>query len=127
VRPAALDDSASCNQLCFRVHGHDRAGELSDAVAQGVARVVERNGRITGYATPVAFFGHAVAETNEDLMALIGAAQDFPGPGILVPTRNGELMRWCLSEGLRIAQTMTLMSSGLYSEPNGAWLPSVTY
>jgi len=45
----------------------------------------------------------------------------------LVPLRNGELLRWCLAAGLRITQTMTLMSVGLYNPPEGAWLPSVTY
>jgi hypothetical protein len=127
VRPATLEDLAACNQLCHRVHGHDRAGELADAIAYGIARVVERSGHVTGYATPFAFFGHAVGETNDDLKALIGAAESFPGPGFLVPTRNGELMRWCLSRGLRITQTMTLMSIGLYNRPDGAWLPSVLY
>ena len=127
VRPARPDDAAACNRLCLRVHGHDRAGELDDAIATGAARVVERAGRITGYATPVAFFGHAVGETNEDLQALIGAAEAFGGPGFLVPTRNGELLRWCLGRGLRVAQTMTLMSMGLYNEPAGAWLPSILY
>jgi GNAT superfamily N-acetyltransferase len=127
VRPAAAADLAACNRLCFRVHGHERGGELADAQAQGVARVVERNGRITGYATPIAFLGHAVAETDDDLKALISAAESFTGPGILVPTRNGELMRWCLGEGLRITQPMTLMTRGLYNQPDGAWLPSVLY
>jgi predicted N-acetyltransferase YhbS len=125
VRPATADDLAGCNRLCFQVHGHERGGELADAISQGAARVVERSGRITGYATPIAFFGHAVGECDDDLKALIGAADLFPGPGFLVPARNGVLMRWCLGEGLRITQTMTLMSQGLYSEPRGAWLPSV--
>jgi GNAT superfamily N-acetyltransferase len=127
VRPATVNDLSSCNQLCFRVHGHDRGGELADAVAQGTALVVERAGRVTGYATSVAFFGHAVGETNDDVKTLIGAAESFPGAGILVPTRNGELIRWCLGERLRVTQTMTLMSIGLYNQPNGAWLPSVIY
>jgi hypothetical protein len=36
-------------------------------------------------------------------------------------------MRWCLGEGLRITQTMTLMTMGLYNQPDGVWLPSVLY
>jgi GNAT superfamily N-acetyltransferase len=127
VRPATPADLPACNRLCVRVHGHERGGELADAITQGLAQLVERDGRVTGYATPIAFFGHAVAETNDDMMALIGAAEVFAGPGFLVPTRNGELMRWCLGRGLRITQTLTLMSKGLYNEPVGAWLPSVTY
>ena len=127
VRPAVTADLPACNELCFRVHGHPRGGELADAVAEGTASVVERADRITGYATPIAYFGHAVGETNDDLKALIGAASSFPGPGFLVPTRNGELMRWCLAKGLRVAHPMTLMTIGLYNQPDGVWLPSVLY
>ena len=89
--------------------------------------MVEREGRITGYATALAFFGHATAETNLDLEALIASADSFGGPGILVPSQNGGLFRWCLANGLRVAQPLTLMSVGLYNEPAGAWLPSILF
>jgi hypothetical protein len=88
---------------------------------------VEHDDRITGYATDLAFFAHAVGETNHDLMALVGAATAFGGPGILVPLRNGPLFRWCLNHGLRVVQVMTLMTTGLYNEPAGAYLPSILY
>jgi GNAT superfamily N-acetyltransferase len=127
ARPAGESDIEACNRLCFRVHGHHRGGELRDAVGHGVASVVERAGRITGYATQIAFFAHAVAETNDDLKALICAAASFEGPGFLVPSRHGELMRWCLGRGLRVTQPLTLMTTGLYNEPVGAYLPSVLY
>jgi predicted N-acetyltransferase YhbS len=127
VRAARPEDLAACNGICFQVHGHDRGGDLADAIASGSARVVERARRITGYATATAFFGHAVGEANDDLMALIGAAEAFGGAGLLLPTRNGELIRWCLGRGLRITQTMTLMSNGLYNQPMGAWAPSIVY
>ena len=127
VRQAKVDDLGACNQLCLRVHGHDRGEELLDAIKRGTATIIEHNGRITGYATTVAFFGHAVGETNEELKALIGAAKEFLGPGFLLPTRNAELLRWCLEHGLRIVQPMTLMSIGLYNEPAGAFLASILF
>ena len=127
LRQAKVDDLGSCNQLCLRVHGHDRGGELRDAIKHGTATIVEHNDQIKGYATTVAFFGHAVGETNEELKALIGAAKEFLGPGFLLPTRNAELLRWCLEHGLRIVQPMTLMSIGLYNEPAGAFLPSILF
>lgn len=127
VRPATASDIPVCNEICTRVHGHARNGELTDAVGDGTARVVEFGGHVTGYATALAFFGHAVGESNDDVKALIGAAESFLGPGILVPTRNADLMRWCLEKNLRITQTMTLMTIGLYNQPEGAWLPSVIY
>jgi len=127
VRPATEADLAECNALCLRIHGHERGGELRDAIPQGMAMVVERDGRLTGYTTAMAFFGHAVGETNDDLKALIAAATIFLGPGFLVPTRNAELFRWCLANGLRLVFQTTLMTIGLYNEPQGAWLPSIAF
>jgi hypothetical protein len=127
VRPAQTKDLAACNDLCLRVHGHDRGGELSDAIQQGTAVVAESRGRVTAYASSVALPGHAVGETNEDLEALIASATAFQGPGILVPTRNAGLFKWCLESGLRVVQPMTLMSMGLYNEPVGAYLPSILF
>jgi predicted N-acetyltransferase YhbS len=127
VHAATRHDLESCNELCQRVHGHHRSRELSDAIQEGTARVVEHNGRVTAYATIVGFFGHAVAESNHGLQALIGAASEFAGPGFLLPTRNTELFRWCLSNGLRVVEPMTLMSVGLYNEPAGAFLPSISF
>jgi GNAT superfamily N-acetyltransferase len=127
IRAAAEADIDACNRLCQKVHGHDRGGELIDAVGKCNATLVEREGRVTGYATLVGFFGHAVGESNRDLEALIGAAKEFAGPGFLVPTHNGELFQWCLRHGLRVSQPMTLMSKGFYSEPAGAFLPSILY
>jgi len=127
VRTATEADIPACNYLCTVVHGHDRAGDLRDAVQHGTAQVVERDGRITGYASLIGFFGHAAGATNDDLKALIGAAKEFHGPGLLVPTRNAELFAWCLSRGLRVTQPLTLMTMGLYNEPSGAYLPSILY
>ena len=106
VRAATNADLEACNALCRNVHGADRDGELRDAIA---------------------FFGHTVCETTDDLKALIAAAKAFMGPGFLVPSRNGELLRWCLNHGLRVTQSLTLMTMGLYNEPSGAYLPSILY
>jgi predicted N-acetyltransferase YhbS len=127
VRVMEPADMPACNALSFRVHGFSRDGELSEALAAGSARVVVRDGRITGYTSVVAFFGFATAESNLDLQALLGAAESILGPGVLIPTRNAELFRWCLSRGLRVVQPMTLMSHGLYQGPSGAFWPSVLY
>ncbi len=127
VRPATEADLDACNTLCLSVHGHDRGQEVLEAIRQGTARIVERDGRLTGYATLIGFFGHAVGESHDDLKALIASATAFHGPGILLPTRNSEVLRWCLANGLRIVQPMTLMSIGLYNEPQGAFLPSILY
>jgi GNAT superfamily N-acetyltransferase len=127
VRPANSTDIPACNELAIQVHGFERGRELAEGVQQGSARVVERGGRITGYASALAFFGHATAETNLDLQALLARADSFGGPGFLLPMRNSVMFRWCLDQGLRVVQPMTLMSRGLYNEPKGAWLPSILF
>lgn len=127
VRKAAAADAEACDRVCRAVHGHDRGRALRDTMAQGTACVVERDGKITGYATQIGWSGHAVAASNQDLMALIAAAPAFGGSGFLLPSRNTELFRWCLEHGLRMVQPMTLMSVGLYNEPEGAYLPSVVF
>jgi GNAT superfamily N-acetyltransferase len=127
VRVATEKDLHAANDVCHRVHGHSRSVELGDGIGQGTALVVERQGRVTGYASALGYFGHAVGESNLDLQALIAAADGFGGPGIIVPTRNAELFRWCLESGLRVVHPMTLMSMGLYNQPVGAYLPWVLY
>ena len=127
VRPAEPGDLEACNNLCVGVHGHDRGGELKDAIQQGTAVVAESEGRIKAYASSIAFFGHAIGEANRDLQALIASAKEFQGPGMLVPTGNAGLFRWSLESGLRVVQPMTLMTTGLYNEPTGAFLPSILF
>ena len=65
VRPATPTMSTRVTPSVCGCMATTRDGELRDAVAHGAATVVEHGGRITGYATTVAFFGHAVAETND--------------------------------------------------------------
>lgn len=120
-------DVEACDALCLRVHGHKRHFELLDGIGGGSARLVELNGRIVGYATAMGFFGHAVAENTRDLQALIAGAEEFLGPGMLIPTRDAALFRWCLERGLRVVEPMTLMSAGFYNEPCGAYFPSITF
>jgi hypothetical protein len=127
VRPAQSPDLDACNLLSHQVHGFDRGAELAQGIQDKTAVVVERAGRITGYASGLAFFGHGTAETNLDMHALLASAESFAGPGILLPSRNTALLRSCLANGLRVVQPMTLMSMGLYNEPAGAWFPSISF
>jgi predicted N-acetyltransferase YhbS len=127
VRPMTESDIEDADRLCRAIHGHSRRNEIAGSLATGSAMVVEHLGRMTGYTTGISFFGHSVGESNRELMALIGAAPSFMGPGFLLPTRNSELLRWCLVNGLQIVQPLTLMSRGLYQQPSGAFLPSILF
>jgi GNAT superfamily N-acetyltransferase len=127
VRQATEADVDACNALCFAVHGHERAGEVADALTGDELKVVERLGRITGYTCGVNYFAHSVAETRDDLIALIGTATDYGTPGFLVPLADTTLFRWCLNQGLRVFFVLNMMTLGLYHEPRGAYMPSVGY
>ena len=127
VRPARLDDLPACDAIFRDIHGHERLWDLRDAVERGSARVVERGGQVTAYATLLGFAGHAVARANDDLKALIAAADHIHNPGFLLPTRNHDLLQWCIARGLRLMQPMTLMSLGKYQEPRGPFLPSIAF
>lgn len=127
VRPISDKDFQECDRICVNIHGYDRRGELADSVKQDRAFLVEQAGRIRGYTTGLGFRGHSVGKTVEDVEALIAASQSFQGPGILVPTRNTALFGWCLQNGLKVVEPMTLMTLGMYNEPTGAYLPSILY
>ena len=59
---------------------------------------------------------------------ILGALAAGEAPAsFLLPTRQAELFRWCLDEGLRVVKPMTYMAIGEYREPDGCWIPSVLY
>jgi hypothetical protein len=125
VRLANQDDADACNTLCLQVHGFDRAGEVSGAIANGTALVVEGDQGISGYTTGVGFAGHGVGASNVDLKALIASVDEFSGPGVIIPTTNGELFKWCLENGMRATQQLTLMDSKPSGPTNGYYWPGI--
>jgi GNAT superfamily N-acetyltransferase len=131
IRPLTASDVAGCESLHERVHGYTRTNELRDMLAAGTPIVISRNGRVRAYmATPTIWLtNHGVAETDEDMQALIlGASRVAKQPiSFLMPVRRAELFRWCLTQGLRAIRPMTLMSIGEYREPQGSYFPSVSY
>ena len=131
VRPIRDEDRGTAAELCETVHGFSRVGELESVAPALRPFVAVRDGRVTAYASAPNFWplGHAVAEGEEDIRALLaGAAAQTGEPlSFLLPTRQAGLFRWCLGEGLRVVKTMTLMATGQYREPRGSYLTSVLY
>src|SRR3954453_7621074 len=131
VRTATIDDVDYCNDICKKVHGHDRNGEIIDSIKQGSAKVVIHLGKISGYTCGLDFFNHSVGLTNDDLKALIASMatddDNYGGSGILIPTRNTQLFHWCLNNGLKLVQQLLLMTVGMYNEPEGLYMPSILY
>jgi predicted N-acetyltransferase YhbS len=131
VRPLKSEDLDECAVLCKRVHGFARLNELKDALQSLSPLVALREGHIAAYAVAVTSSSqnHAVADTHEDMEALLlgAAAMNAEPLSFLLPMRQASFFRWCLSEGLRAVMPMTLMAMGKYQKPEGCYLPSVTY
>jgi GNAT superfamily N-acetyltransferase len=130
VRPIREDDYELCAELCRSVHGFDRINELKHTPPMPNPFVALRDGRITGYISAPQFWplNHAVAETEEDMQALLlGAGNQCEQLSFILPTRQTSLFRWLLKKGMRVIKPMTLMSMGEYQEPRGCYLPSVGY
>lgn len=131
VRPIREEDYDACAEMCRSVHGFDRLNELKHTPPAPHPFVALRDGRITAYISAPQFWpvNHAVAETEEDMRALlIGASKQCTEPlSVLLPTRQATLFRWCLKNGMKAIKPMTLMSMGEYHAPRGCYLPSVGY
>jgi GNAT superfamily N-acetyltransferase len=130
VRALEEGDLDECEALCKKVHGFERTNELRDSIQAFKPFVAVRNGRVTAYASSVVFWpmNHGVAESEEDMQALLGGAAAAVNEPIafLVPLRSG-LFRRSLEAGLRLVKPMNLMALGEYQEPRGSWFPSVLY
>ncbi len=131
VRSMVESDLEACEALHQTVHGFTRTNELRETLATGSPIVALRNGKVRAYmAVPTTWLGnHGVAQSEEDMQALIlGAARLAEGPpSFLLPMRASQLLRWCLSRGMRTIKPMTLMAVGEYKRPQGAYMPSVLY
>jgi predicted N-acetyltransferase YhbS len=131
VRPMTAEDVSACSVLCTAVHGIERTHELQEALQVFTPFVVEREGRITGYLSAATFWlmNHGVAETELDMRALLAGAGAMSAEplSLLLPTRQANLFRWCLHQGMRVVKPMNLMTIGTYQEPRGCYFPTVLY
>ena len=132
VRPLKEEDYEACAELCRKVHGFDRVNELKNTPPFLTSFVALRDDRVIAYASAPHFWplNHAVAETEEDMYALLlGTGELVPDQPIafLLPTRQSAFFRWCLQQGMRVIKPMTLMTMGEYQEPRSCYLPSVGY
>lgn len=132
VRPLSEEDYDECAALCQKAHGIERTVEMKNTPPFLTSFVAVRDGRVTAYSSAPHFWAlnHAVAESEEDMQAVLtGAANLSNGQplSLLLPTRQTDLFRWCLKKGMRVLKPMTLMAMGEYQEPRTCYLPSVGY
>jgi GNAT superfamily N-acetyltransferase len=131
VRPMKHEDLDECDELCRRVHGISRRGDLELSLAYFTPFVALRSGSIVAYTTTVSMWAlnHGVAETETDMFdILIGASAQLQQPvSFLLPTRQANFHRWALAAGLRMSMPLTLMTMGEYREPAACYFTSVLY
>ncbi len=126
VVPADLD---VLDALCRRFYKVSRRAALAMFLEVGFPVFVrERGGRIVAYLVP-GFFGHGVAETEEDAVTLASqAARILPEPTtVFCPLDEHPLFRAFLAAGFRTVKMMNLMTFGPYEEPDRVWMPSILY
>ena len=130
VRPISEPDLPAIEELSERVYKNSRRNEVAAAAPYGFAALLrERQGRITGYLLP-GIFGHGVAETEEDALALIGeAARRLPAEiaRFFCPLTESSFYRKVLQANCRVIKVMNYMALGPYEQPEEVWMPSVLY
>jgi ribosomal protein S18 acetylase RimI-like enzyme len=130
VRPITEPDLPAIEELSKRIYKNSRRGEVAAAAPYGFATFLrERQGRVTGYLLP-GNFGHGVAETEEDALALVGeAARRLPPEfaRFFCPLSGGSFYRKALQAGYRTIKVMNYMALGPYEHPDEVWMPSVLY
>lgn len=128
VRPVVETDFPAIEELAIRIYRNSRRNEVKAAGCYGFAVFVrERQGRVTGYLIP-GIFGHGVAESKEDALALIGeAARRLPQEAarFFCPLGEADFFRDALKAGCRVIKIMNYMAKGPYEPPNEVWMPSV--
>lgn len=128
VRPVTDADLPALDELCQRIYRVSRRGELAAALTHGFPVFArECSGRLTAYWI-AGFFGHGVAETKADALALIGTATRQIPPELALffcPLTHTDFYRAALKAGHRLRKVMTYMTRGPFERPEKIWLPSI--
>ncbi len=131
IRPVTDQDLDAVEELSRSIYRVSRRNEVAGHLRGGPFQpfLRERSGRVAGYFI-LGMPGHGVAETEDDMVALVGEAARQTPPAfhrVLCPLTEGTLYRKLLAAGCRNIKVMNLMALGPYEEPDGVWLPSVMF
>ena len=127
IEPGTEGDLKTCCDFCTEYYRAGRDREIYEAAVDGSLLIAKENGSLVGFTTGINFLGFSVALTNDVLKSLFVNQSTIEPPGILLPAMNHSLVKWCLESGLKINQSMNLMTLGEYEEPAAKWLPSINF
>ncbi|MES2440422.1 MAG: GNAT family N-acetyltransferase [Verrucomicrobiota bacterium] len=128
VRPINARDLPAIADLSRTSYGFSRANDAAQLIAWEIPGFVKlRHGEPVAYLFAT-LFGHAGAETEEDLLGLTAqAARHLPPPlaRFICPMSRPGLFRKALAAGLRTGKLLSYMSLGGFTPPPGAHFPSI--
>jgi len=128
VRPITADDLSAIADLSHLAYGFSRAGDAAQLIQFQIPGFLKlRGGKPVGYMFAT-LFGHAGAETDEDLLGLAAqAARHLPPPlaKFICPMARAGLFRKAMAAGHRTGKVLSYMSLGDYTPPTGAHFPSI--
>jgi predicted N-acetyltransferase YhbS len=127
IRRMTEADLSAVDELSTRHYGFSRAKDAAQMLKVSLpAFVREREGRIVGYRI-LTLFGHASADTNEDLLALAShSARYAPDISVvLVPLSQDGLFRSALAAGYRVRKVINYMSLDAFCPLPGPSFPSI--
>lgn len=128
TRAMTPDDLGDVERLSIRHYGYSRANDAAQLLKMELPTFVrERDGRVVAYQIAT-LFGHASAETDDDLLAIAShTARHVPPPMsvVIVPMSQASLFRSALSKGFRVAKVLNYMSLEAFRPPAGPALPSI--
>jgi hypothetical protein len=124
IRLLTLDDLDRIESLSIQSYGFSRANNAKRLlVAKFPGFLRERDGRIVGYSIS-SLCGHASAETDDDLLALVAHAARHVLPELatfICPLSRPELFRKALVAGHRTLKVLSYMSLGEFIPPVGSY------
>ncbi|PSN15264.1 GNAT family N-acetyltransferase [filamentous cyanobacterium CCP5] len=128
VRPLGQADLPAVAALSRQAYGFSRASDAAQLLAADFPGfILERQGVPAGYWI-ASLFGHGCAETDEDLLTLVGhGTRHLPPPFavFICPLSRAEGFRRCLQAGHRTLKMLSYMSYGDFVAPSGLYLPSI--
>lgn len=128
VRPVTMEDLPVIADISRQAYGFSRAGDAAQLIEWQVPGFLKlRDGKPMAYLFGT-LFGHAGAETDEELLGLAAqAALHLPPPlaKFICPMSKDGLFRKALATGHRTVKLLSYMSLGDYTPPAGAHFPSI--
>ncbi len=127
-RPITEADLPAIDEISRRHYHSSRVNEAAGLLKIGLPGFMfSRNGRDTGYYF-CAFIGHGFAQSDADMADLIGHTLRHAPPHfhkMILPLGQNDLHRLLMSRGGRTVKMLNYMTTGPYTRPQGAWIPSI--